>query len=287
MNIVIDKLREVLASQPGPVLSSDRIGTRMPENASDVPAVAATLSLKGNQRTGLGRFIRSGDSLVEHTAIIEATPGPDTFAEDLQTLRISPLPLRRNPSSSVQGGFTENDIQILNVSDATSPIQYRMINEPKARTEFHLEVPRAEIIFGAPQTPGDKLQLVHWTVTLRNEIQGDSYQGLMQLDIWANSANEIGQISAGVQSRLASDRGLLREKGFIFLSPARLEAAENVGHTPPIGSPFSVWKQKLGYRFAFEAEAGGEISSGVPIRRIDVDLKPPVPEEFSIPFTEK
>jgi hypothetical protein len=67
--------------------------------------------------------------------------------------------------------------------------------------------------------------------------------------------------------------------------PASLEPVENIRHDPPVGSPFSVWKQRLGYKFAFEAEEGGELSSGIPIKRIDVDMDEHIVESFSIPKT--
>jgi len=82
---------------------------------------------------------------------------------------------------------------------------------------------------------------------------------------------------------LRSDLKTLRQKGFLKLQPEKLEAAENTLHAPPVGSPFSVWKQKLSYTFLFEAEEGGELSSGIPIKQIDVDMNKHLVESFSIP----
>ena len=39
------------------------------------------------------------------------------------------------------------------------------------------------------------------------------------------------------------------------------------------------WK----YKFVFEAEEGGELSSGVPIKRIDVDMNDNLAESFIVP----
>jgi len=54
-------------------------------------------------------------------------------------------------------------------------------------------------------------------------------------------------------------------------------------HNPPVGSPFSVWNQKLSYTFVFEAEEGGDLSSGIPIKLIDVNMDEHLVESFQIP----
>jgi hypothetical protein len=55
-----------------------------------------------------------------------------------------------------------------------------------------------------------------------------------------------------------------------------------VSQATATGSTFPAWKQSLEYKFAFEAEDGGEVSSGIPIKRIDVDMDDYIVEEFSI-----
>ena len=62
-----------------------------------------------------------------------------------------------------------------------------------------------------------------------------------------------------------------------------LRPAENVSHVPVVGSAFPVWVQTLEYRFTFESEDGGELSSGIPIKRIDVDMDDFIVEQFSVP----
>jgi hypothetical protein len=89
-------------------------------------------------------------------------------------------------------------------------------------------------------------------------------------------------MSRRLQLKLSSDRAALRQRGFLQVAPAGLEPIENVVHTPPVGSAFPVWKQKLEYTFAFEAEEGGELSSGLPIKRIDVEIDEQFVETFTV-----
>ena len=76
---------------------------------------------------------------------------------------------------------------------------------------------------------------------------------------------------------------MLRDKGFSSLQPQSLGPIENVLQSPGAGASFPVWRQELGYKFSFEAEEGGELSSGVPIKRIDAGLDDFLVESFSIP----
>jgi hypothetical protein len=124
---------------------------------------------------------------------------------------------------------------------------------------------------------------MHWTITWREEILGDRYRGSATLDIWGNTFDQVDGIVRNLQYRLKTNRALLKQKGFIQLQPMSLNPVENVLHDTPAGSPFSVWKQKLGYRFVFEAEDGGELSSGVPIQEINIEMREEVSESFSVP----
>ena len=282
MKSVIDKFVEVLAAPPDPILSSSSMGAKKPSGGSDIPAIAISLTIEGSRGSGLGRFIRAGDTVVQNTSIIEVNSTPETFSNDLRSLYIQPLPLKKNPAS-VENKFTEKDIQVRNVTDTAHPIAYRMVVEPGLKEEYKLDVPQAQIIFGKAQTAGDKLEMTHWTVTWRDEILGDRYNGMMILEIGASSFNEVDGISRRLQNKVKSNRAELRQRGFMKFQPASLEPAENILHAPPVGSPFSVWKQKLGYKFTFETEEGGELSSGIPIKRIDVDMDEDIVEAFSIP----
>jgi len=282
MKIVIDKLVEVLSTSPESILSLGSLGVKKPSGASDIPTIVISIIIENNKGTGIGRFMRSGDSVVQNTSVIEVKHTSDTFSSDLKYLRIWPLPLKKNPSTT-EKKFTENDIQLRNVTDTNNIINYKMTDKPSQENEYGLDLPRAMIIFGKSQTHVEMLEIVHWTMAWRDEILGDRYNGSMSLDVWAGSSNETDEISQRLQDKLKSNRTLLRQKGFLKFQPASLGPVENLSIDPPVGSTFSAWKQELGYKFAFEIEEGGELSSGIPIKQIDVDMNKHLVESFSIP----
>jgi hypothetical protein len=281
MYIVVDRLVEALASGGNAILSADRLGSRKPAAGIDVPAIVVEVNFQTAKGAGLGRFVRAGESIVSATSIIEVEATVDTFSPSLKSLRISPLPLKRNPSSTTEN-FSAADIQIKNVTDLSNPIDYTFVEQPTSRTEYTLNRATAEIVFGSPQIAGEKLEVSHWTVTWRDEILGDKYSGSLSIEVWENSFNLTRDLSRRLQDKLQTDRALLRTKGFQSLQPLTLGPIENVSQPVTVGSAFSAWKQKLEYRFAFEAEDGGELSSGVPIKRIDVDMDDFIVEEFSV-----
>jgi hypothetical protein len=121
--------------------------------------------------------------------------------------------------------------------------------------------------------------------TIREETRGDRYRGLLSLEVWATTFAQASTISRNLQARLAGEAGLLRQKGFVTLQPAGLEAAENVMRPATTTASFSAWRQGVAYRFAFEVQEGGELRTGEPIERIDVDLVEP-PESFVAPSNE-
>jgi hypothetical protein len=282
MHILIDKLVEVLSAVPNEILPSGRLGSRQPSAGADLPAVVLSLSLQTVNAPGIGRVVRSGDSLVETKNVVEVKPSTDTFASDLESLLLSPLPLKKNPSS-VAKGFTSTDIQVRNVTDLSSLVDYNLVNKPAKKEEYKLDPTRAQIVFGKAQILGEKLEVTHWTLTWRDEVLGSRYCGSVALEVWTDSFNQTDQASRKLQDKLKSQRSLLREKGFISLKPVSLGPAENLLQAAAVGTPFPVWKQRLEYKFAFEAEDGGELSSGVPIKRIDVGVDDYLVESFSIP----
>ena len=284
MYLVIDRLVEALSAGSAPLLSADRLGPKKPTGSTEVPAVVFSLRLDQAKGAGLGRFVRAGDSIVQSTSIIEVAPSLDTFAGNLKNLRIAPLPLKRNPSST-GGGFSSNDISIKNVTQETNHIDYTFTDKPEQPTEYTVKTATAEIIFGAPQTPGDRLEVSHWTVAWRDEILGDTFRGRLAMELWANTSTQSRELSHRLQDKLKSERLLLRAKGFADLKPVALQPAENITHTPVVGSAFPVWIQTLEYAFTFEAEDGGELSSGIPIKRIDVEMDDFIVEQFSVPST--
>ena len=281
MHLVIDRLVEVIAGAGGISAPAGNLGSRRPSSGSDIPAVSVSLTLETEKSPAIGRFIRSGDSLAMSSSVIEVKASPDTFSAGLKSLRISPLPLRKNPSSTKRE-FAADDLQVRNVTDPANPAPYLMTGNPVRKDEFKLDVARAQIEFGAAQTEGEKLELTHWTVTWRDEILADRFIGSMELEIWANSFNQADGIARNLQDVLRSSRALLREKGFLKLHPFSLGPAEHLQIDPPLGSAIPVWKQKLEYRFAFEAEDGGELSGGVPIKQVNVEMDNQIVETFSI-----
>jgi len=282
MYLVIDRLVEALTSGSDPILSADRLGPKKPAGAVEIPAIVFSLRLDQAQGAGLGRFVRAGDSIVQSTSIIEVVPSLDTFSQNLKFLRILPLPLKRNPSST-GSTFSANDLSIRNVTQLNNQIDYTFTDKPTQPTEYTVKTATAEIIFGSAQTFGDKLEVTHWTVTWRDEILGDTFRGQIVMEIWANSSNQSRELSRRLQDKLRTSRSLLRGKGFVGLKPATLKPAENISHVPVVGSAFPVWIQALEYGFTFEAEDGGELSSGIPIKRIDIDMDDFIVEQFSVP----
>jgi len=282
MYLVTDRLVEALTSGSDPLLPADRLGPRKPTASVEVPAVVLSLRLDQAKGQGLGRFVRAGDTVAQTTNIIEVAPSGDTFSPNLKTLRIAPLPLKRNPSST-SAKFGATDISIRNVTQQNNPIDYSFTAQPAQAAEYTVKTATAEIVFGNAQTPGDKLEVSHWTVTWRDEILGDIFRGQISMEVWANTINQSRDLSRKLQDKLKLERALLRGKGFVDLKPVALRPAENLSHAPVAGSAFPVWIQTLEYGFMFEAEDGGELSSGIPIKRVDVDMDDFIVEQFSVP----
>jgi hypothetical protein len=280
LSLVVDRCTELLAAQPEPVLPPASIAAKRPASGAEVPAIVLAISIENTKGSGFARFIRSGDAVVKHTAVIEVRAAPEAFSADLRALQIAPLPLRKNPAAQTRA-FSQEDIELRNVTDPLQTRLYRLTEQPTQQHEYRLEMPAAILRFGLPQVAGDKLEVVHWTVTHRDDILGDTYRGAMTFEIWANQINQADEIVRKLQARLHGNPALIRQKGFALLQPASLEPAEHVVYAPPTGSPFSVWQQHIGYRFVFAYEEGGELSSGAPIKQIDVDMIQP-PESFSV-----
>lgn len=108
--------------------------------------------------------------------------------------------------------------------------------------------------------------------SIREETRGDRYEGVVALEVWAGSFAQARGLSQSIESRLARERGLLREKGFAALRPAGLDAAENVSHQAGVNAAFPAWRQRVAYRFVFETREGGDITSGGIIERVDVGM---------------
>jgi hypothetical protein len=282
MNIVIDRFAQVLASPPEVVLPIQSIGAKVPQGSSELPMISLWLQVDDEKGLGYSRFIREGNSIVKSTDLIQVAVSHEAFLPGLRVLAISPLPLKKNPNA-VSTAFSSKDVQIRNITDPNHPISYQLVEHPAQKEEFRLDVPAGQIVFGQAQKEGDQLEVVHYTVTWRDEIMGERYNGLLSAELWTKDFNEADRLSRKLHQKLRVNTELLRQKGYLRLSPASASVIERTLHSPGVGSPFPVTRQKLEYRYSFEAQEGGEISSGGVIKRIDVDIDDALKEIFSVP----
>jgi hypothetical protein len=162
-------------------------------------------------------------------------------------------------------------------------VTYKLVSRPAAADEFQVDALRSQLIFGAPQPAGGKLQVSYWSMDFRNDITGGRCQGVITLELWTASASDVSTLSTTLQNKLATEETGLRQSGFALLTPASLDAAENFTYQPASGSSFAVWKQRLSYRFHFDLEQGGDASSGGPIKQINVQMDDAIVESLSVP----
>ena len=117
---------------------------------------------------------------------------------------------------------------------------------------------------------------------LREGVTMDSFRGKLTMDLCGTTFPQVDSLHATVEERVRKGRESLRQAGFNQLDPCSVEPAVAILQNTPFGSAFAVWKLRLGYRFAFEAEQTEETGEGK-IGRIDVDLQGAVIEKFSLP----
>src|SRR5215217_3955238 len=70
MRAVVTNLRTFLASAPA-VLPPERIGLQIPALPGDLPAIVVRLTLDEESPVTLGRFVRTGHGIVQHTGVIQ------------------------------------------------------------------------------------------------------------------------------------------------------------------------------------------------------------------------
>jgi len=269
MDLAAGNIAQFLRTSSDPLLASARTGSWTPATSGDVPSVVISLAIESTSGNGLGSFLREGHQLTLHTAIVTVQAGAP-FSADLKTLQL-PLPLR-NPDA-VQAGLVTGPDQVA---------AYRQAASPAAADEFRVDALRARVIFGAPQPQGGQLQVSSWTTVFRDDVRGARCNGTLTLELWAGSAADLASLSSQVQAKIDGDRAGLRQAGFGVFQPAGLHAGENADYQPATGSVFRVWRQKLKYKFHFDAERAGNASSGGPIQQINVGL-PAESESLSIP----
>ena len=281
LRVVVDRLAQALASEPA-IIASGSVSTMQPGVGSDMPAISVTLDLLQIKGRGVGRIVREGHGTtrnVQSTAVqTSASFETQTFDSGLTRYKLWPLPIRRNPNAP-RGSFGQHDIKVTNLTTGTPYVFSRV---PASESEFTLDPETGVLRFGAPQTVGHQLEIEHWTVAWRNDIRAERYQGEMTLDVWGASFATVEDIAGQVIQRLEGPPQLLKTFGFDALSGARLGPAKSDVFDPLGGSSFVRWRQELCYRFHFDAELGGEASSGGVIRRIDVDIDGKLPDPFSI-----
>jgi hypothetical protein len=275
MYVIVDGLVTLLGGAT-PVLAPERVGTRTPAAAGDLPAAICDVILSDVNSRRVGRIVTAKHVPVQMTTHVTVAPD-GAFSPDLRTLLLPP-PVRRAPAAN---GTQGADVTVMNVTDGANPVAYTHAAAPASTAEFRFDLTAARVVFGASQRPGDRLELSFWTVEWHEPTSVDRYRGTLELELWASAAAGVTQLARQVQDRLAQ-RTTARACGFLRLEPARLHASIATTHLSPTGSSFAAWTQRLAYGFAFEAVLAGEVSGDGIIRRIDVGLEDGLSETLTI-----
>jgi len=252
----------------------------MPAGEGELPALVISLNLDEKNGAKVNRYVREGNGVVKNESVVEVNGADTRFSSDLLTLRIEPLPVRKNPAS-MSRELGADDLLVRNVTTLAQAVSYELADRPTRPDQFDFVQSTATLRFGQPQKAGDKLEITHWTLELRQDITSDSFRGNLAVEVWAPSSDQAENLAGKIEDKLARDRGELRNQGFFCLEPCSLEPVTVISRAS--GAAFSAWTQRLSYRFAFEAERGGESSSGTVIRQVNVDLQGENPESFTVP----
>ncbi len=274
---ITSSLAALLAAPPDPVLPVARVTGLRPALAADLPSVAVGVAIAAPSASSPPRFLREGDQIVRIRRQLVVQPGSDGFASDLRFLDLSPLPVRRAPP----GNEPDSAVAIVNLTNASSPVPYRVVARPTAGTEFRVDFARARVTFGAAQNAGERLEVSHWGVSWREPLRSEFLRGTLQLELWTSSASQAASLMTQLQDRCASASGP-RTFGFMKLDAQSVEPAESLQQTSGVAGSFGAWRQRLEYAFAHEYVPGGEESSGVAIRRIDVTMDDALPDSLTI-----
>jgi hypothetical protein len=278
--MIVDRFAAALSSFPSAAVSLDRIGSAEPNSSGQLPRLVLSVQIADRRGTGLARFSRAGDILVQQRTIVDVAASQDTFSADLRTLKLAPLPLKKNPSAP-PGAFGPADVAVSDVSGA-SPVAYSLVASPTRTTEFSLDPVRATLTFGTRQPAGHKLDVSHWTVQWRDDITVTRVRGRLCLDLWANDAIQLDGIARQVTDSVFNGADVFRQSSFPRLSLMQLDSIVNVLQQPPAGTAFAVWKQRIDCEFVFEHEPTGEASQGIPIKQINVEPQGFVRETLTI-----
>ncbi len=272
-SVIVTGLARVLA-EPDAVLPEDRVGSLRPALASDLPSIAVALSFRGAPRPPTTRFVREGHQRTEHVARVTAAASAGGFNADRTQYTLEPLPLVRPPLGRA-------DVTVMNVTDPNTPRPLRRVAAPTEADEYRIDHQVGRVIFGAALQAGDVFEVSHWTVSWREPLAAECFEGVLDLEVWAGSADELASIRERLESRLALNQ-YARRAGFLRLTTSWVDAADCVRQGTGAGSDFPAWRQRLAYEFAFESMTGGTESAGDRIHRIAVDLDNATPDQFTI-----
>jgi hypothetical protein len=271
LQAIVDKFAQSVASAPVPAAAVDRIGSIEPAAAAQMPRLVVSVVVDDTRGTGLARGARSADVPVRVQTILQVAAGANGWSNDLRTLAIGRLPLKKNPSS-LPGPFGADDISVTNVSTGTAQ-PYTLTGTPGSKTQFAIDARSATLRFGSAQTAGDKLDLTHWTMQWHDDVTKTRARGRLVVDVWASDALQLDGIARRLVDSVFSHPDLFRQNGFERIGVDRLEPIASAVHQPGSGTAFAAWKQRVGCSFVFGYETGGAESEGIPIKQIDVEAE--------------
>lgn len=203
MNIVVDRLGKVLASEPA-VVALGAVSTIRPEHQSDMPAITVTLDVSETAGRGLGRIIRARHGIVKNVQTVVVQAGSQfesaTFDQSLTQFKLWPLPVRRNPNAP-QGSFGAHDIRVTNLASGD---EYAFSKPPSSSNEFYLDPEVGVLTFGGLQVAGHQLEIEHWTLAWREDIRSELYQRELALSAWGSSYATVDDIFRRLIARLRS-----------------------------------------------------------------------------------
>jgi hypothetical protein len=153
-------------------------------------------------------------------------------------------------------------------------VTYRLTPQPNGPGEYRVDSQRAEIVFGTPPPAGARIEVTHWTSVANQIPPGGRYGGVLDLALHAENAGQLADLCRLFERALLLQAQLFANRGFAALEPSSLAPArrsEGVG-----------WFQRLTYRFAFDFEIPDLVTEGLPIRRIDVNLRRQAGESLTV-----
>src|SRR5206468_9630562 len=221
MLTIVESVRTFLTLN-APVMAPDRIGLQTPAMAGDLPAIVLSITHDERVPAKVNRFARTGDGLVVHTDLFDVSSTNPAFSPSLNSLRVEPLPVRKNPAS-YEREFGASDLPVRNLTVPRQPVNYRFVQKPTTRDEYTFRTADAHILFGQPQQVSDKLEVTHWTVASREDITVDRFQGEITVELYTATFEQAEALYTAIENKLRRERDLLRQVGFYQFAPYTLE----------------------------------------------------------------